>query len=150
MQQPDFIDLPLTASRYLALMLAISYGLAIVATLLLPLAWWWRLVGAVLILVSAALTIRSQVLLRGKRALVGLRLSRDGSCQLLLADGATLAGRLHRGWFVSPQLIVMRVGFPTKQRSRSITLLPDSAAADDLRRLRIFLRFAINLSGRAQ
>ena len=150
MQQPDFIDLPLTASRYLALVLAISHGLAIVATILLPLAWWWRLAGAVLILVSAILTIRSQALRRGKRALVGLRLSRDGSCELQLADGATLAGRLHRGWFVSPQLIVMRVGFQTKQRSRSITLLPDSAEVDSLRRLRVFLRFAITPSRRPQ
>jgi toxin CptA len=150
MQQPDYIDLPLNASRYLALVLAISHGVAIVATILLPLAWWWRLAGAVLILVSATLTIRSQALRRGERALVGLRLSRDGSCQLQLGDGATLAGRLRSGWFVSPQLIVMRAGFPGKQRSRSITLLPDSAEADGLRRMRIFLRFAINPSGRPQ
>lgn len=43
-------------------------------------------------------------------------------------------------------MIVIRVACPGKRLARGITVLPDAADADSLRRLRIFLRFAVTPS----
>lgn len=98
---------------------------------------------------SAAVQIHRRALLKGHSACVGLRLMRDGSCQLRMASGRVVSGRLCRGWLVSPQLIVIRISCAGERLSRGLSLMPDSADSDALRRLRIFLRFAVYPSGRS-
>lgn len=146
MNQADFIDVPLRASPWLALLLAAGHAAAIAAIALLPIPWWLRAAGCAFLLASAVATIYRRALLKGSGACVRLRLMRDGSCQLHLVDQRVIRAKLCRGWFVSPQLVVLRLACPGERYSRGIALLPDSADADDLRRLRIFLRFAINPS----
>lgn len=148
MNDTDFIDVPLRASPLLAGLLAMVYSAAIVAILVLPVSWWFRTAVCALVLTSAVAQIRRRALRKGDRACVGLRLMRDGSCQLRLACGHVIFGQLCRGWFASPQLIVMRISCAGEHLSRGFSLLPDSADSDDLRRLRVFLRFAIYPSGR--
>ncbi len=148
MKQSDFIDLSLRASPRLAWLLAASHFAAIIAALVLPVSWWFRAAACTLILLSAGVQIYRRALRKGDDACVGLHLMRDGSCQLRMAGGDVIGGRLCRGWFVSPQLIVMRVSCDGERLSRGFSLLPDSADADDLRRLRIFLRFAVDPSAR--
>lgn len=148
MNQTDFIDVPLRASARLALLLAASHLAAIVAVLVLPVSWWYRIAACALVLLGAAFQIYRHALRKGSHACIGLRLMRDGSCQLRMASGRVVVGRLCRGWFVSPQLIVMRISCPGERLSRAVSLLPDSADSDDLRRLRVFLRFAVQPSGR--
>jgi toxin CptA len=148
MNQADFIDVPFRVSPCLAWLLATIHAAAIVAILVLPVPWWLRAIACTLVLLSAAVQIYRRALLKGNRACLGLRLMRDGSCQLQIAGDRSVSGHLCRGWFVSPQLVVMRISCPGERLSRDIALLPDSASPDDLRRLRVFLRFAVNLSGR--
>ncbi|KPK30500.1 MAG: hypothetical protein AMJ66_09560 [Betaproteobacteria bacterium SG8_40] len=149
MKQTDFIDIPLRASHRLAWLLAATHCAAIAAVLALPVSWWLRVAACALVLTSAVFQIHRRALRNGDHAFVGLRLMRNGSCQLRTAGGGVIGGRLCRGWFVSPQLVVIRISCDGERWSRGISLLPDSADPDDLRRLRVFLRFAVGPSARS-
>lgn len=149
MNQTDFIDVPFRASLRLAWLLAAIHAAAIVAIVVLPVSGWFRAVACALVLATAAARIYRRALLKGTRACLGLRLMRDGSCQLRVAGDRVIGGRLCRGWFVSPQLVLVRISCAGERLSRSIALLSDSADSDDLRRLRVFLRFAVDLSARS-
>ncbi len=83
----------------------------------------------------------------------GLRPGRNGVCSLeLTADGSARwqdrAGQWHEAEilpdaYVSSWLIVLRLGAEGRRRL-ALALLPDSAAANDLRRLRVWLRWRLS------
>ena len=70
-----------------------------------------------------------------------LRLTADGMLQSQDGEGEWRDVEVLGDSLVSPALIVLRYRFET-QRVRTQVLLPDSANADDLRRLRVSLRWA--------
>lgn len=140
----DYIDVPLRASRKLALLLASAHVAAVVAIAAMPLAWWLRLAGCSLLLASGVVTIRCRALLRNPEAIIRLRLMRDGSCELYTRNQRVISGQLRPGWFASPLMVVMRIACPGERHARGIALLSDAADGDTLRRLRIFLRFAVD------
>ena len=140
--------MPIRASARLALLLAAAHAAAIVAVIAIPGAWWLRLAGCSLLVVSGAVIVYRSALLKASDSVVGLRLRRDGSCELQLRDQSIVSGHLCSRWFASPLMIVVQVACPGNRLRRSIALLPDAADADTLRRLRIFLRFAIEPSSR--
>ena len=146
MNRMDSIDLELKPSRRLGFFLAIVHGAAIIAVVTLPWPWWLRLIAMALITANAVALIRSRALPDGHQSLVSLKLSRDATCRLHLADGSELTGKLCRGWLATPCLIVLRVVAGEQRHRHGITLLSDSASKDDLRKLRVFLRFAIDPS----
>ena len=143
MAETDFIDVPIRSSRILAAVLVSMHAAAIVAVSVLPVAWWVRLTGSVLLLASASVMVRRYALIRGVKACSRLRISKDGVCKLELVDDRVLTGRLQPGWLASPLLIVARVRCTGERLARKVVLLPDSSDLETLRRLRIFLRFAI-------
>jgi len=142
----DFIDVSLRASHRLAWLLAGIHAAAIVAVLPMPFVWWLRLAGCAVLLASATALVVRRALLKAPDSIIRLRLERDGSCQMQMRDQRVIDGRLRPGWFASPLMIVLRVACPGQRTSHSITVLPDSADAESLRRLRIFLRFAVQPS----
>jgi toxin CptA len=144
----EYIDVPLRSSARLALILAVAHAAALVAAIAMPAAWWLRLVASSLILVGGTIMVRRSALLKASDSIVGLRLSRDGSCQLLMRNQRLISGQLLPGWFASPLMVVVQVACPGQRLRRSITVLPDAAERDILRRLRIFLRFAVEPLGR--
>ena len=144
----EIIDVPIRASARLALLLAATHAAAIVAVIAMPVAWGLRLAACSLLFVSGAIMIYRGSLLKASDSVVGLQLRRDGSCELLLRSQRLITGTLCPRWFASPLMIVVQVACPGQRLRRSIALLPDAADTDTLRRLRIFLRFAIESSGR--
>ena len=78
---------------------------------------------------------------KGRRPLPGLRLKPDGQIQISLAGEDWHNTEIVSGSFVSPGLSVVRLRTADGQLHR-LTLMPDSAAPDDLRRLRVSLRWA--------
>lgn len=70
-----------------------------------------------------------------------LRIKADGQIQLSLAGSDWRHAEVLPGIFVSPSLTVVRLRTTDGERY-SLTLLPDSASPDDLRRLRVSLRWA--------
>ena len=144
--QVESIDVPIRASARLALLLAAAHAGAIASIAVLPLAWWLQLAGCSLILVSGAIMISRNALLKTSDSIIGLQLRRDGSCHLQLPDQRSISGELCPGWFASPLMIVLQIACPGQRWRRSITLLPDAVEPDSLRRLRVFLRFAVERS----
>ncbi|KVW99612.1 hypothetical protein ABW22_01155 [Thiobacillus denitrificans] len=69
-----------------------------------------------------------------------VRVAADGQLQCLDEQGEWDEVEVLGDSFVSTGLIVLRYR-TAGRRVRSLTLLPDSAAADDLRRLRVSLRW---------
>ena len=114
----------------------------------MPGQWWLRLAGCVLIVASGVTLVRRNALLVASDSIVGLRLGRDGSCELRMRDQRLASGHIRPGWFASPLMIVLRIACSGQRWPRYITLLSDAAEEDALRRLRIFLRFAIDNSAR--
>jgi len=70
-----------------------------------------------------------------------VRVAADGQLQCLDEQGEWREAEILGDSFVSTALIVLRYRM-TGQPVRTLTLLPDSADADDLRRLRVSLRWA--------
>ena len=137
------IDVPIRASARLALLLTAAHSAAIIAVMVMPVAWWLRLAGCALMVVSGAIMVTRNALLKASNSVVGLQLNRDGSCQLQIRDQGCVSGVVCPGWFASPLMIVLQVACPGRRWRRSITLLPDAADSETLRRLRIFLRHVI-------
>jgi hypothetical protein len=75
-----------------------------------------------------------------RKPLPGLRIKPDGQIQLSVAHGEWQTAALMPGSFVSPGLSVVRLR--TKHAMHPLILLPDSATSDELRRLRLSLRWA--------
>jgi len=148
MTKTDFIDIPIGTSRILAAILITMHAAAIVAISVLPVPLWLRVAANVMLLASAVLMVRRYALLKGPQACSKLRISKEGDCRLELTTDRAARGRLQSGWLASPLLVVARVRCNGERLARKIVLLPDSTDADTLRRLRIFLRFALVRSTR--
>ena len=69
-----------------------------------------------------------------------LRIKANGQIQIRLADGEWQSTDSMPGNYVSPGLSVIRLR--TQHKTHRLVLMRDSATADDLRRLRLSLRWA--------
>ena len=72
---------------------------------------------------------------------VRLRLHRTGELDVLRRDGTWRSGRVRAGSFVAPWLTIVRWRPDGTRRDHTVLLLPDMAADDALRRLRVVLRW---------
>jgi hypothetical protein len=100
--------------------------------------WPAHLAGAAIV---ASLTITlGQALLWSGQQTVSLELREDGHAAWRVGKGTWQEGTLGRRHFVSEVLVVLELERPGRAPKR-VVLLPDSAAKDDLRRLRVWLRW---------
>lgn len=81
--------------------------------------------------------------LQEKSALRTLELNAAGGARFQDGLGQWQEARVLPGSYVSGWLIVVNLGKGGK-RGRSLVLLPDSAAAEELRRLRVWLRWRLS------
>jgi toxin CptA len=127
-------EIELKPSHRLGLLLACMLLLALVALSLAALP------GGLQLLLGMTVTGLGVWGWRRARPPVSLRIAADGRLQCLDAADEWREAEILGDSFVSTALIVLRyrvAGGPV----RILTLLPDSAAADDLRRLRVSLRW---------
>ncbi len=127
-------EIELKPSRLLGLLLAGMVLLAWLAISLaaVPAAMQWVLAVGIGVMPGWAW-------LRASR-LPRLRIAADGALQVLDDADAWCAVEVLGDSFATTALIVLRYRLE-RQGRRSLTLLPDSAPADDLRRLRVALRW---------
>lgn len=128
-------EIELKPSRLLGLLLAamVALGLTALWQATMPEGARWALALAVV-----GLAIRGW---RQATRQARLRLSADGSLQRLGGEAGWQDVEVLGDSFVSPFLVVLRYRIGG-EGVRSHVLLPDSADADDLRRLRVSLRWA--------
>lgn len=123
----------LRPSRYLLALLIAVHGLAGVALWLSVPQYWLRLPGAAVLLASLIFFARRQSRHDG--------LEVDAGGVWRVGVKAAWQEAVLREAFVTPLLTVLRLQL-NRGEQVTLTLLPDSLARDDFRRLRIILKWA--------
>ena len=137
------LRLRVAASPLLAAVLSLVHAAAIAcAAWYLP-GWWMPALVSVAIAGSLVFHVRRDALQLSGRAVTGLLLKNSGQCELTLRNGETLAGRIEGSTFVAPLLTVVNVRPDRQGRRRSVILMPGRASAEDLRRIRVWLRHRV-------
>jgi len=105
----------------------------------------WSLAARVLALAAVAVlaleALSRIALLRGPGAVRSLRMQRDGAIEVERPSGARLAGQVRAGSFVAPWLVIVRWRAQGSRWDSTVLLLPDMAPANEMRRLRVLLRW---------
>jgi toxin CptA len=141
---PDgVLSLQLKASRQFAAVLSAAHAVAATMLFLVPLPLALRL-G---VLLALTLSLRHALRLHAWRTLpgasVGLSVQRDGAARLDLQSGEALTGRVLGSTRVGTLVTVIHLRRDDNGATTSVVLLPGSAEADELRALRVWLRFKI-------
>ena len=137
------LRLRIAASPLLATALAATHGVAIACAVLFLPGWWMPALASAAIAGSLLLHIRRDALLLSGHAVTELLLEDAGRCEFTLKNGETLAGNIEGSTFVAPLLIVINVRLEGQRRRRAAILMPDSAPAAELRRVRVWLRHRV-------
>jgi toxin CptA len=134
------IIIGLHRSFFGALINVVVHGGGAIAILAAPWDAWIRMGLVAAIGASAALAWRS-----GRLRVTSLRLLGNGSLECQLADdGEFRAAELLPGNTVHPWLTVIRLSVDMKPVT--VVVLPDSATAEEFRRLRVWLRWRADFS----
>jgi toxin CptA len=141
MNSPLLPVMELRPSRQLALVLGCAHLAAMLVLLLLPLALWLQATGALLLLLSAAYTMRGHAWRRGRGAVTALHFSDREQLRVRMYDGAWHAGRVLGSSTVGIRLTVLNIALDGSRLPLHIVLLSDSLDAEDFRRLRVWLRW---------
>ena len=140
MQFPVFLEL--RRSRRLTLSLIAVHLAAAVSVLLLPLPAWACAVLPAPLVVSLYRSLR-------RPAITGLRLGADGNLECLVADGAGVAAEVLPDTTVFRSLVVLRLRLAETRRTHHVVVLGDSIGVEQLRVLRLWLRWKAKVSGAA-
>jgi len=138
-ETPSLPLLELRASPRLAMVLLAVHGAALVLPGLLPLPALAQAGAALAILVSAAWSIRHHALRLGAGAVRALRFADRERVQLRLGDGRWRSGRVASSSTVGPRWCVLNIEHAPRGCSH-VVLAADALDADELRRLRVWLR----------
>jgi len=128
-------------SPSLAVLLVIVHLIAGACVLAFLPAWWAVAILITALCASLAFHLRRDALRLSEDAVIEVMLRDHGRCELLTRGGAVLEGTVAGSSFVSAWFTVVNVRPDGGRRLRSVVVMPDCAAAEDRRRLRVWLRF---------
>lgn len=137
------LNIELKASRHFAVLLIAAHGAAAILLFTVPLPAVVQLVLLAAIAISLRASLRTHALRTAPQACVRVAVQRDGRTTLELRSGETLTGQVLADSRVNPLLTVINLRRDDNGRRASLVLLPDSAHTDDLRALRVWLRFKV-------
>jgi hypothetical protein len=141
------LRIPIPRSNLMAAALVFMHAVAASCVLVFSPGLTWSLAGGTALAASLVYYLWRDALLLAPHSPVEMILRGDGACILLTRGGGEVQGRISGSTFVSTPLIAMNVRTESGKK-RSVVLLPDSATAEDRRRLRVWLRHAVRLEGR--
>lgn len=130
----------LSPSRYLALMLDVAHGAALLALVMLTVPVWVKFTLTVLLLLNLAYQLRRTAWLIAPSAVAAFRFE-DGAVLLDTRAGKQFTATLLANSLVTPYLTVLNVLPQGARLFRSVLVLPDSLDAESFRRLRVYLRW---------
>jgi hypothetical protein len=137
MAPPSALHMELRPSLQMAALLLAAHAVALFAA-------WASLSGWLLAAVAAGVSVSAawslaESLHRSGAAAVALEIREDGGAAWQDRGGTWHPARLGAGHFVAGGLIVAELR--QAERRKWLALLPDAAAPEDLRRLRLWLRW---------
>jgi hypothetical protein len=98
-----------------------------------------RILAATWIACAALHALHAVALQRGRRGVRAVHLMGEGAIEVQDAAGTWRAGMLRDGSFVAPWLTIIRWRERGARFDASVVLLPDMLAAEDFRRVRVWL-----------
>ncbi len=146
MNKPLLPQIELQPSRRLAWLLGGAHAAALLVLVLLPVAWWVVLPGGLLLAASAVMTIRRHALRRGANAVTALAFADRSQLRLRMGDGAWREGSIRGSSTVGAGFAVLNIELKGKG-STGVVVLGDGIAAEDFRRLRVWLRWGPQPAG---
>ena len=132
----------LRPSRSLAAALVAAHVASACALIPLDLATGVKLAIAALLALALARTLWCTVLLRDPRAVVAVALLEEECVEVMTRDGEWHQARLLGTTYVTPLLTVLNLQLGARRRARHVVIVPDSAHPAQLRRMRVWLRWA--------
>lgn len=141
---PHTLHLKLGPSRGLALVLVAAHlaTIVVVWSSSLPLAW--MLAAKLAVAASLAWSTWNAALRRAQVSVIALEIDADGRVRALQRDGEWVERRLSGETYVSPLLtIVILRRLEGRARRQAVVIPADSADAETLRTLRVWLRHRV-------
>jgi hypothetical protein len=135
------LRIAIAPSRSLAALLAIVHLIAGACVFAVLPAWWAVAILTGALCISLVLHLRRDALRLSGDAVIEVALREHGHCELLTRDGAVLEGTVAGSSFVSSWFTVVNVRLEGGRRLRSVVVMPDCAAAEERRQLRVWLRY---------
>lgn len=129
--------LVLSSSAYLAALLTVVHGLALLS-LAAVLPAWAAVASGGLILASLAYYLLRDAWLMLGASCVALAMDEEG-VEMYLRNGKRVAGVVLKDSVVTPALAVINVRPQDARGTRSLVILPDSLDAESFRELRVWL-----------
>jgi len=139
--KPMFVGLQ--PSYWLALVIALAVSASVLIMLFMPATLWLRLTVSTLLIVVAIFHIWQDALLRFSWSWASVEVNSAGALILNRRDGIACEATIQISSFVASYLTVLNVGIGNSRWQRHLILLPDSADADSLRRLRVWLLWGL-------
>jgi len=135
------LRIAIAPSPLLAVLLVIVHLIAGACVLIFLPAWWAAAILAAALCASLVFHLRRDALRLSGDAVIEVTLRDRGRCQLLTRGGALLEGTVAGSSFVSGLFTVVNVRLDGGRKLRSVAVMPDSAPAEERRRLRVWLRY---------
>ena len=105
---------------------------------------WVAAPATAAIVASLVFYLRRDALLAAPNAVTEFVVMEGDRCELTLRNGATLHGRVQGSTFVAMALIVINLRIDDRRWQRAVVLLPDAAAAEVRRQLRVWLLYRLD------
>jgi toxin CptA len=131
----------LQPSYRLAALLMIAHAAIAGLLMLLVLPSWVKIAAVLLLLANAVWTVYRHALRLGRHAISALAFSDRETLRLTLRDGSSHGGRVLGSSTVGTNLTLLNIAIDGRRLPAHVVLLGDSLASDDLRRLRVWLRW---------
>ncbi len=131
----------LRPARQLAWILGCAHFAVLLVLATLPVALWLQAGAAVLLLLSAAYTIRLHAWRRGRGAVTALHFTDREQLRVLMQDGTWRAGRVLGSSIVGVACTVLNIRLADHRLPLHVVITNDSIDAEDFRRLRVWLRW---------
>jgi toxin CptA len=140
-------SIALRPSLRLSAALIASHAAALAGLLATDLPWWGMAPIAAGIGVSLWNAVRRHALLRSPGSIVALRLNDDGTVIADFGDGSSRQAGIHPASSVFPYLTIGLLTEAGRALARPLVIAADSSDVEELRRLRVWMRFRSQLSG---
>ena len=121
-------------------LIVVSHLASAVLLAWLPVEAWARAFAVIVVGGHALWALRSVSLRNARSAIVAIELEPDRRVVLVRRDGGRIDGRALADSYVGERLTTLVVRRDGSRRTQALLILPDMAAAEELRRFRVLLR----------
>ncbi|MET0071352.1 MAG: protein YgfX [Candidatus Thiodiazotropha sp.] len=128
-------------TRKLHAWLVAIHLLALLVILLAPVLAWHRAMLLLILILHGYLSYRRTRKGSGSR-IIWARIRPDGRARITMGDGRKLVARIRQDTLVTPWLILLRFNLNRGWRQPTLLLIPGSLSDDEMRQLRVLLRFS--------